>query len=337
MFIVVFVRSAKRSGLFISLDNLLFVMINKILINSMTKKIRYKMPETNSSSSHSLTIFKNDPTKPKCTLTLESDGSVMIPDYSEGDFGWGWDITTDPGVKACYTISCILGLYQGKTLKREKDRFEKIIKDYTGATRVKYQWYEEAQEENHYTSSAKKSALKNFAPTVDHQSIYDMYLNISVTDDSMRDFIFSNQSILLIGGEDCPPYDIMTDQFSDVNYEVNIILKTSGEPNIGYDVISSFQKWPGGEAVRERIDDLSRYFFYSEKNKSFEKWKTQKIEENDYCIPSVSYDEKTIKYYKSKTYQSITERILFGVSEDNIKNINDFKEIKFEIERKNLY
>ena len=98
------------------------------------------MPETNSSSSHSLAIFRNNPNKAQLTIKLESDNSVMIPDYSCGDFGWGWDYILDPAMRACYVISCISGLYRGKKRDELREKFENIIKDYTGATKVKYEW-----------------------------------------------------------------------------------------------------------------------------------------------------------------------------------------------------
>lgn len=287
----------------------------------VTVKIRHKMPETNSSSSHSLAIYRNDPNKQKLTLKLNDKNEITIPDYS--DFGWGWEYILDPGIRACYVISCICGLYgsSSKQFNKHKDRFERIVKDYTGAVKINYGWAPKGDE----------GTIKSLAPTVDHQSIVDMYVKISITDDSLRDFIFSNQSYLIIGGEDVPPLDIMLKENPNTDYKVFITFRLNSEPEINKDITVKLIDWPGGEKIREIIEDLSNHFYYSEEEKSFvvgcDSWWDPKKEEksnySDYCI---FHELSEVRYYKRVKYDSFNEA-------PPREEITDYKIIKFDIIR----
>ena len=300
----------------------------------MAIKIRYQMPETNSSSSHSLTIYKNDPNKPKMTLKLLLDDSVMIPNYTEYDFGWGWDLTNDPGIRACYVISCIVGLFNGKKLLSKKQEFEKVIMDYTGAKSVKYEWEEKTKIDPSYSESERRKAFITFAPTVDHQSISEMYREISLTEDSMRDFIFSNQSTLLIGGEDTYPYSILTKVFPEVNYKVKVVFDMPGNPVIPY------QEWPGGESVRSGIDDFANYVYF-DVIKGIFRSKTEELpKKGDYSLYRIFFSENLIRFYKNPLGEDNMSYFYRdnGINDDfeyrdHQIDENDYKELKFEIIR----
>ena len=284
------------------------------------------MPETNSSSSHSLAIFKNNPNKTQLTINLESDNSVMIPDYSRGDFGWGWDYILDPAMRACYVISCISNLYRGKKRDELREKFENIIKDYTGATKVKYEW---AKDDN-------LLKIYEFAPSVDHQSIGDMYDKISISDDSMRDFIFSNQSYLLIGGEDIEPLDILLSNNPEAENKVKIIFYT-GSTGIGKDLEIPFVGWPGGEKIRRKISDLCSYIYYSSKDNTFKLTliyanyffrDKDPREDEDYTEYNIVYEENIVKFYKRSSF---SENCLPW--ERDFSGIEDYKELKFDVIR----
>lgn len=284
------------------------------------------MPETNSSSSHSLAIFKNNPNKTQLTINLDSDNSVTIPDYNCGDFGWGWDYILDPAMRACYVISCISNLYRGKKRDELREKFENIIKDYTGATKVKYEW---AKDDN-------LLKIYEFAPSVDHQSIGDMYDKISISDDSMRDFIFSNQSYLLIGGEDIEPLNILLSNNPEAENKVKIIFYT-GSTGIGKDLEISFVEWPGGEKIRRKISDLCSYIYYSLKDSTFKLtsiyanyfFRDRDPRDNeDYTEYSIVYEENIVKFYKRSSF---SENCLPW--EKDFSGIEDYKELKFDVIR----
>ena len=288
----------------------------------VTVKIRHKMPETNSSSSHSLAIYRDNPKKQKLTLKLDDKNEITIPDYSS-DFGWGWEYILDPGIRACYVISCICGLYgsNSKQFNKHKDRFEKIIKDYTGAVKVNYSW----------APNGNEKTIKSLAPSVDHQSICDMYEKITITDDSLRDFIFSNQSHLIIGGEDVPPLDIMLSENPNADYKVFVTFRLSSELEINSDITVKLIDWPGGEKIRDIIKNLSNHFYYSGEKKSFvigtdSWWDPKKEEEGNYSDYYIFYELSEVRYYKRISYDS-PEKVLPK------EEITDYKIIKFDITR----
>jgi hypothetical protein len=283
----------------------------------ITVKIRHKMPETNSSSSHSLAIYRNNPRKSKLTLKLDDKNEVTIPNYPDG-FGWGWEYILDPGVRACYVISCICGLFSRNTFSKHKDKFEKIIKDYTGAVKVNYEW----------APNGDTKTLRDLAPCVDHQSISDMYEKINISEDSMRDFIFSNQSHLIIGGEDVTPLNIMLSENPHADYKVFITLRLLGEREIGKDITVKLEKWPGGEKIRDIISDFTYHFYYSSDKNSFVMgngswYDPEKEKEGNYNSCKIFYEDSEARYYREKS--SIDKPIEIDTL--------DYKVIKFDITR----
>lgn len=183
-------------------------------------KIRFKMPETNSSSSHSIAIYSDDdPNLPKSTLKLGAKGSVTIPDHRD-DFGQDWSFINDPAVKATYTISAILGMFdcRSNSYKVYKNMFEKVIKDYTGANDVKYGWVD-------YTKKDIDKQFRNNFPRIDHQSLGDAFDFICFSEDSMRDFIFGNQSYVVIGSESYTPISVLR-KYPKNEWKVKVIFHT---------------------------------------------------------------------------------------------------------------
>ena len=176
--------------------------------------------------------------------------------------------------------------------------------------------------------------IYELAPSVDHQSIGDMYDEISISDDSMRDFIFSNQSYLLIGGEDIEPLDILLSNNPGAENKVKIIFYT-GNTGIGKDLEISFIEWPGGETIRRKIPDLCSYIYYSSKDNTF---KLTSIytnyffrdkdprEDEDYTEYNIVYEENTVKFYKRSSF---SENCLSW--ERDFSGIEDYKELKFDV------
>ena len=275
-----------------------------------TVKIRQKMPETNSSSSHSLSICENDPSSPQIiNLKFDNTGKkVIIPDCPTGDFGWGEEIYYDPGVKACYTMACICGLYSGKKLLKAKEMFEKVIKDYTGAEEVIYEWV-----------GTRKPTIKNIttlAPTVDHQSISDMYMKISETEDSMRDFIFSNRSWLVIDGDGIPPLNVLGISCPGITkYNVQIIFHIPF--NGSNEFIIKYHEWPGGEKIREDIENFGSNLQYNPRKKEFEKVFYFANNEEVWNLSVPIFEEGEIRFYDDNR--------LYELNKDNEEYIRGYK------------
>lgn len=157
------------------------------------QKIRLNLPETNSSSSHSLVIgYNNNYLKSRMDALKElepylNDNGILIVNSAE--FGWESGKSNNIYEKLQYlmAISCS---YHGcgwedetinnrAKVQKFLSKVEKIVRDYTGITEVKFE--------------TKGSG-------VDHQSIY-LYDDIAESTRSIKNFLFSNQSWVFLGND----------------------------------------------------------------------------------------------------------------------------------------
>lgn len=121
------------------------------------KTIRSNVFETNSSSTHSLTLVEGP------------SWSTMVPNYGDkliihgGEYGWGYDVLEDPYSKASYA-------YQDGVSKK---LIKQVIKDYTGISKVKLK--------------GKKHGY------IDHQSCGTVR-SIIKSEEDLRIFIFNEAS-----------------------------------------------------------------------------------------------------------------------------------------------
>lgn len=145
----------------------------------MKKIVRHGVFETNSSSSHSISI-SSDVDKYK-TLYPNEDGVYV---FTGGDFGWGYESYNDAETKANYvaTMSSMLAEdepnVKGEYDRLLRDLLESVITDHTGITEFKYDLGD---------------------AYIDHQSVDDDML--SWTSQQMKDFIFNPRSELVIDND----------------------------------------------------------------------------------------------------------------------------------------
>lgn len=132
------------------------------------KKIRNNVFETNSSSSHSITIA--DSNNLLDTLNVV-DGTVTI--YNDGEFGWEYEKYNDAYHKAKYCA--VFAEFDDLC----KDTLIRVVKKQTGCENVK---------------------IINNDGYIDHQS-YDLKEDIFETDESLRNFIFNPHSTLVIDND----------------------------------------------------------------------------------------------------------------------------------------
>lgn len=121
------------------------------------KTIRSNVFETNSSSTHSLTLIEG----PSWSTMIPNSGDKLI--ICGGEYGWGYEMLDDPYSKASYA-------YQDGVSKK---LIKKVIKDYTGISKVKLK--------------GKKDGY------VDHQSIGTVSKKI-YSEEDLRIFIFNDSS-----------------------------------------------------------------------------------------------------------------------------------------------
>lgn len=154
------------------------------------KTIRHNVFETNSSSSHSVTIatgFKGEtPLKEK-----HKGGPITL---TRGEFGWEWQDFTDfeSKLKYAYTLAAGQGPWSksepdklSKAGNREIQTLEKILKRYLGVTKV---------------------IMMNNWGYVDHQSEADSKTDIYQSEETLINFLFNDESEFRTGNDNEDPY-----------------------------------------------------------------------------------------------------------------------------------
>jgi len=140
------------------------------------RKIRQGMFETNSSSTHSITIHPG-----VCTakLAVNVNGAVTI---RPGDFGWEVETYKDAETKASYCLTYAMQTKRGKLLKM----LRKVIKEQVGAKSVAF---EALHPDSDYGDEWGH---------IDHQSIDDSDVcgPAFESETALRQFIFNRESIL---------------------------------------------------------------------------------------------------------------------------------------------
>lgn len=135
------------------------------------KHIRKSVFETNSSSSHSITI--NSSATNYTSISPDADGIITI-DTKGYDFGWGYEDYNDFHSKACY---CAI---DQQNTESNLVMLQKVIMEHTGAKEVKLRI-----DPNSY---------------IDHQS-YGTSSDAFESEQTLKDFLFSKNSILIIDND----------------------------------------------------------------------------------------------------------------------------------------
>lgn len=163
------------------------------------KRVIRNLPETNSSSSHSVVIC-TDPkymiTKdnPLYNLQVQDDGTLFIPKRYD-NFGWEYEKYNDPLEKIWYICGILFGNYCNNHKLRKL--FETVLMKFTGATNIKYEWLEE-RKKNPIDTDPEYGDCGY--PEIDHNSS-DIFPEIVESGESIKDFIFNTRSWLYLGND----------------------------------------------------------------------------------------------------------------------------------------
>jgi len=155
-------------------------MVEKSNINNM-KQIRQNVWETNSSSTHSVSIAETLQEDMMDTIIPNEEGNVVL---SGGE--WGWEISDyyDAETKANYLLVYIMS-QGGDRMNEMTEMLKDVIKEQTGCSDVDLQ-----------SSGLDWRGLPDFG-YIDHQSIGDNDYHFIFEDkEILRRFIFSKESWL---------------------------------------------------------------------------------------------------------------------------------------------
>ena len=168
----------------------------------MTKQIRKSVFETNSSSSHSLTMAPEDLVAQPFSDEVLRSGKLPIV---VGDYGWEWYRYYSPEGKIAYLVTQItngdtlLGPGITEELREEYDAFDmlfRVVKQHTGV----------------------EIEVLPSTPSIDHQSVGEG-MALFVDEEKLRNFLFSPNSYVQTGNDnDCAPALMNTDRGTEPTY-----------------------------------------------------------------------------------------------------------------------
>lgn len=209
--------------------------------------IRSNVFETNSSSSHSISINK-DSSGIYETIEPDDNGIVVL---NGGQFGWEYEACNDALTKANYlAVKAMHDLSIGKILGNKNIKMLKeAIIEHVGAKGVNL-----------------NLDVKDYSSYIDHQSV-DVADHIFADKESVKKFIFDKGSYLFTGNDnnDAPPnfYDIANPGIK-YNYEVSIdgievVEKTVTNPT-EIEKINICNRLISYRDRRSDNDDISKYY-----------------------------------------------------------------------------
>lgn len=156
------------------------------------KTIRHNVFETNSSSTHSISI--NSTTELYDSITPDSNGVITL---TGGEFGWEWQQYNDALTKANY---CAVDSYGNGDLEK---MLRDVIMEHTGAKDVVFDLTTDYRQDNY--------------SYIDHQSVGTSHPAFS-SSDNLKNFIFNPKSYLFTGNDngDEPAnfYDVGVEDFT---------------------------------------------------------------------------------------------------------------------------
>ena len=183
-------------------------------VNRIRISIREKFPETNSSSSHSVSIsLSGKYYKPEeMNLKIDKDGVIFIPNAVD-DFGWEFEKYNDVLTKIQYISS----MYEIKSNPKKLRILKEVIKSFTGAKKVVFEF--ENQFKDAYNKAVKENddelpCISDFGSSIDHNSS-DIFPEILESRNTIKDFIFNPNSWLFLGNDnsiDDPDSFYVTDE-----------------------------------------------------------------------------------------------------------------------------
>lgn len=212
------------------------------------KNIRQSVFETNSSSTHSVSVSKDTD---GIYDTLFPENGILTIDGM--DFGWEWQTYNDAATKAAY-----VAVYLNYNAL-QKDTLEKVLKEHTGAKEVVFN-------------------IKDFY--IDHQSVNEAgYLFLS--EETLKEFIFNPKSYLMLGNDnDTPPPNFYDDK--SLAYTHVVSFGGYHEKCVGYpegqvleDILE--RNFDRSSLQRNPFAQTNKNYFWKITQDSYEKIKENKI------------------------------------------------------------
>lgn len=264
------------------------------------KTIRHSVFETNSSSSHSISI--NNKVELYDSIAPNEDGNIVL--YG-GEFGWEWEKYNDSLTKANYCAIDVIG---------DEDRINMlidVIKEHTGAKNVILDFTMDWND--------------RFYSYIDHQSCGTSN-GAFTSKETLKNFIFNPKSILFTGNDNTTPlpnfYDADVDTFE---YQ----LRLEGTDEIWYctkEMLSSNEK------IKDLVESLFSWNVWNEYSDNKTYWSS--AEPRLYHIPWENEDNNVYDFHNN-TLKIVKKEPVYD-KKDRYKGekVIDTKFLKFYIEKR---
>lgn len=286
--------------------------------------IRERLPETNSSSSHSVVICVN---KNYLTDTLPMDDNGVIHVPRKDSFGWEYEKYNDAMTKLQYVCGI---LWRFKSNRKSVKKLKNIIMNYTGATDVVFEWEEERLLDNdcldpeEYENEEDDFFYNSGAPEIDHNSS-DIFPEIMESSTSIKNFIFNTKSWLYLGNDNSEsPENFYEDETEIKEHNITVSVDYGGKigrvdfeynESLGEDIMSMLSE-----------EDLINDIVYDSVKKEFEMGPSTvgwRIKEDDDKFHMRQYNLGDSKLYWVSN--SIKDEIIKRISDIQSKNDKDRK------------
>lgn len=179
------------------------------------KVIRVGLPETNSSSSHSVSInLSNDlimPGDPRFNLKIRK-GILYVPEYkstgSADSFGWETEKYNDPKTKLQYVCGILCTDYESRSGLIKIAKFKRLLRSILGVKDIKFEWDTKFSKDlkkyrdkhkNGYDEEDDSYPYRN-CPEINHNS-HDIFEEIIESPETIKKFIFNPKSWLYLGND----------------------------------------------------------------------------------------------------------------------------------------
>jgi hypothetical protein len=197
----------------------------------MKKIVRTGVFETNSSSSHSLSVAREDQEFVYDTIYPDQNGVINV---TGEEFGWGWSKHNDSMTKLAYVFQ--------DAHESDYDLIKEVVMKQTGATEVNF------DENGGY---------------IDHDGVGTTD-DIRCNSEDLRNFIFNKNSWLFIGNDNSNPDPTFfhVPEFKDgkqflPEYKYELVIE-------GLDKTTKFMSYPDDQLIEDGIDSLLDHAYLSE-------------------------------------------------------------------------
>lgn len=170
-------------------------------------KIIRDLPETNSSSSHSVVLGTSERFDRDNSLSLNADGNIVI-ENSDYRFDEQTEKFNDATMKLLYAYGLTFSLLSDESISmfRQLKEIEDVVLGFTGAKKLIIPWFDEYfKDRRKNRNNDYEICFSDYTPSVDHQSLHEMTVQIFESPETLKDFIFNKNSVLYIKGDGYEP------------------------------------------------------------------------------------------------------------------------------------